>query len=236
MLKIERYMYKVKILLVEDEFRLAEILKKQFEVHDFDVEIASDGYIGKELVESKTYNLIILDINLPLLNGYDLCREIRKTNSRIPIIMLTALGTADNKVNGFDVGADDYVLKPFDFRELLARVNVFLRRSESSSNPESLRIADLEMELNTKTVSRGNKKIELTAKESLLLETFLKNKEKLLTREFIIEQVWGIDFDPGTNIIDVYVNYLRKKIDRDFEPKLIHTKFGFGFYCSEKEM
>jgi two-component system, OmpR family, copper resistance phosphate regulon response regulator CusR len=229
-------MYKGQILLVEDEFRLAEILKKQFEAHGFDVEIASDGYIGKQLAESKTYNLIILDINLPLINGYDLCREIRKTNSRIPIIMLTALGTADNKVNGFDVGADDYVLKPFDFRELLARVNVFLRRSESNTKAESLRIADLEMELNTKTVSRGNKKIELTAKESLLLETFLKNKEKLLTREFIIEQVWGIDFDPGTNIIDVYVNYLRKKIDRDFEPKLIHTKFGFGFYCSEKEM
>ena len=229
-------MHKVQILLVEDEFRLAEILKKQFEAHGFDVEIASDGYIGKQLVESKNYNLIILDINLPLINGYDLCREIRKTNSRIPIIMLTALGTADNKVNGFDVGADDYVLKPFDFRELLARVNVFLRRSESSPKAESLRIADLEMELNTKTVTRGIKKIELTAKESLLLETFLKNKEKLLTREFIIEQVWGIDFDPGTNIIDVYVNYLRKKIDRDFEPKLIHTKFGFGFYCSEKEM
>lgn len=229
-------MYKVKILLVEDEFRLAEILKKQFEAHGFDVEIASDGYIGKQLVESKNYNLIILDINLPLINGYDLCREIRKTNSIIPIIMLTALGTSDNKVNGFDVGADDYVLKPFDFRELLARVNVFLRRSESNTKAESLRIADLEMELNTKTVTRGKKKIELTAKESLLLETFLKNKEKLLTREFIIEQVWGIDFDPGTNIIDVYVNYLRKKIDRDFEPKLIHTKFGFGFYCSEKEM
>jgi two-component system, OmpR family, copper resistance phosphate regulon response regulator CusR len=229
-------MDKVKILLVEDEFRLAEILKKQFEEHGFDVEIASDGYIGKQLVETKTYNLIILDINLPLINGYDLCREIRKTNSMIPIIMLTALGTSDNKVTGFDAGADDYVLKPFDFRELLARVNVFLRRSESVNKADNLHIADLEMELNTKTVTRANKKIELTAKESLLLETFLRNKEKLLTREFIIEQVWGIDFDPGTNIIDVYVNYLRKKIDRDFEPKLIHTKFGFGFYCSDKEM
>jgi two-component system, OmpR family, copper resistance phosphate regulon response regulator CusR len=150
--------------------------------------------------------------------------------------MLTALGTSDNKVTGFDAGADDYVLKPFDFRELLARVNVFLRRSESVNKADNLHIADLEMELNTKTVTRANKKIELTAKESLLLETFLRNKEKLLTREFIIEQVWGIDFDPGTNIIDVYVNYLRKKIDRDFEPKLIHTKFGFGFYCSDKEM
>lgn len=229
-------MESVKILIVEDELRLAEILKKQFEEQSFDVEIANDGYIGKQLVESNSYNLIILDINLPLINGYDLCREIRKTNSNIPIIMLTALGTPDNKVTGFDVGADDYVLKPFDFRELLARVNVFLRRPDTTIKPEKLRIADLEMELNTQTVKRANKKIDLTAKESLLLETFLKNKEKLLTRDFIIEQVWGIDFDPGTNIIDVYVNYLRKKIDKGFEPKLIHTKFGFGFYCSEKEM
>lgn len=229
-------MESVKILIVEDELRLAGILKKQFEEQSFEVEIANDGYIGKQLVESNSYNLIILDINLPLINGYDLCREIRKTNSNIPIIMLTALGTPDNKVTGFDVGADDYVLKPFDFRELLARVNVFLRRPDTTIKPERLHIADLEMELNTQTVKRANKKIDLTAKESLLLETFLKNKEKLLTRDFIIEQVWGIDFDPGTNIIDVYVNYLRKKIDKGFEPKLIHTKFGFGFYCSEKEM
>jgi DNA-binding response OmpR family regulator len=149
--------------------------------------------------------------------------------------MLTALGTPDNKVTGFDVGADDYVVKPFDFRELLARVNVFLRRSNAIPEPLVLRVADLEMDMNTMVVKRADKKIELTAKESLLLRTFLINKEKLLTREFIIEQVWGIDFDPGTNIIDVYVNYLRKKIDKGFEPKLIHTKFGFGFYCSDKE-
>jgi DNA-binding response OmpR family regulator len=151
--------------------------------------------------------------------------------------MLTALGTPDNRVAGFDVGADDYVVKPFDFRELLARINVFLRRTDSKVlKYEKLSISDLEMDLHTKTVTRAHKKIELTAKESSLLETFLKNKEKLLTREFIIEKVWGIDFDPSTNIIDVYVNYLRKKIDKDYEPKLIHTKYGFGFYCSDKEI
>jgi two-component system, OmpR family, copper resistance phosphate regulon response regulator CusR len=226
----------INILIVEDEQRLAEILKKQFEDSGFNIEIAYDGYIGKQLIETKTYNLIILDINLPLINGYDLCKEIRKTNNKIPIIMLTALGAPDNKVIGFDAGADDYVTKPFDFRELLARVNVFLRRSDDINIAEKLRIADLEMDMNTKTVLRAHKKIDLTAKESLLLETFLKNKEKLLTREFIIQKVWGIDFDPSTNIIDVYVNYLRKKIDKDYEPKLIHTKFGFGFYCSEKEI
>ena len=224
------------ILIVEDEQRLAEILKKQFEDFGFRTEIALDGYVGKQLIEKNNYNLIILDINLPLINGYELCMEIRKSNSKIPIIMLTALGTTDNKITGFDAGADDYVIKPFDFRELLARVNVFLKRSETSIQLEKLTIADLEMDLNTKSVIRAHKKIDLTPKEASLLETFLKNKEKLLTREFIIEQVWGIDFDPSTNIIDVYINYLRKKIDKDFDPKLIHTKFGFGFYCSEKEI
>jgi DNA-binding response OmpR family regulator len=228
-------MNKPSILIVEDELRLVEVLKKQFEEHGFHVVIANDGYIGKQLVEANSFNLVILDINLPLINGYDLCSDIRKTNSKVPIIMLTALGTPDNKVTGFDVGADDYVVKPFDFRELLARVNVFLRRSNAIPEPLVLRVADLEMDMNTMVVKRADKKIELTAKESLLLRTFLINKEKLLTREFIIEQVWGIDFDPGTNIIDVYVNYLRKKIDKGFEPKLIHTKFGFGFYCSDKE-
>jgi two-component system copper resistance phosphate regulon response regulator CusR len=230
-------MENINILIVEDEQRLADILKKQLEESGFAAEIAYDGYTGKQLVEKNKYNLIILDINLPLINGYDLCKEIRKTNSNIPIIMLTAFGTPDNKITGFDVGADDYIVKPFDYRELLARINVFLRRSDSNlKTTEKIGIADLEMDLNTKTVIRSNKKIDLTAKESLLLETFLKNKGKLLTREFIIEQVWGIDFDPNTNIIDVYVNYLRKKIDKDFKPKLIHTKFGFGFYCSEKEI
>ena len=229
-------MNNINILIVEDEQRLAEIVKKQLVEYGFNVDTAFDGYIGKTLVEKKRYNLIILDINLPLINGYDLCKEIRRTNSDVPIIMLTALSTSDNKVEGFGAGADDYVIKPYDFRELLARINVFLRRSDAMSVTEKLRIADLEMDMSTKTVTRANKKIDLTAKESSLLEFFLKNKEKLLTRELIIEHVWGIDFDPSTNIIDVYVNYLRKKIDKDFETKLIHTKFGFGFYCSENEL
>jgi DNA-binding response OmpR family regulator len=225
------------ILIVEDELRLAEVLKKQLEEYGFRTDAANDGYLGKQMVEANRYDLIILDINLPLINGYDLCREIRKTDNRIPIIMLTAYGTQDNKIAGFDVGADDYIVKPFEFRELLARINVFLRRSEPDVvHSEKIRIADLEMDLNTKTVIRANRKIDLTAKESLLLETFLRNRDKLLTREFIIEKVWGIEFDPSTNIIDVYVNYLRKKIDKSFSPKLIHTKFGFGFYCSDKEI
>jgi DNA-binding response OmpR family regulator len=227
----------INILIVEDEHRLAEILQKQFTESGFNADIATDGYVGKKKLEENDYDLIILDINLPLLNGYELCREIRKTNTGIPIIMLTALGTFENKIIGFDAGADDYVLKPFDFRELLARVNVFIKRSNISiSEPKKLSIADFEMDLVTKTATRGGKKLELTLKEFTLMELLLKNKNKLLSRDYIIERVWNIDFETGTNIIDVYVNYLRKKVDKDFEPKIIHTKFGFGFYCSETEL
>jgi DNA-binding response OmpR family regulator len=229
-------MSRINILIVEDERRLAGLLKKQLEEYGFSSEIAYDGYTGKQKVERNEYDLVILDINLPLINGYDLCREIRKSNHHLPVIMLTAFGTPDNKLAGFEAGADDYVVKPFDFRELLARINVFLKRTSKTVSGEKLKVADLELDINTKTVTRAQKKIELTAKEFSLLETFMKNKDKLLTRDFIIDEVWGIDFDPSTNIIDVYVNYLRKKVDKDFDKKLIHTKFGFGFYCSENEI
>jgi DNA-binding response OmpR family regulator len=225
------------ILVVEDEQRLAEVLQKQLKESGFRADIASDGYVGKRMMEQIKYDLVILDINLPLMNGYELCREIRKTNVNTPIIMLTALGTPENKLVGFDSGADDYVLKPFDFRELLARINVFLKRSNASiQDDKKIKMANLEMDLGSKTVFRANKKVELTSKEFSLLELLLKNRNKVLTREYIIEKVWNLDFETGTNIIDVYVNYLRKKIDKDFEPKLIHTKFGFGFYCSENEL
>ena len=175
-------MDKINILIVEDEQRLAEILKKQLVDLGFNVDIAYDGYIGKQLVEKNIYNLIILDINIPLINGYDLCKEIRQTNSKVPIIMLTALGTPDNKIAGFDAGADDYIIKPFDFRELMARINVSLRHSEAIIIADKLTVADLEMDLNSKTVLRDGKKIDLTVKESLLLEVFMKNKNKLLSR------------------------------------------------------
>ena len=230
-------MFEAHILIVEDELRLAEILQKQLQESGFKAEVANDGYVGKRMMENSNFDLIILDIGLPLMNGYELCKEIRKTNSKIPIIMLTAFGTQENKLIGFEAGADDYVLKPVDFRELLARINVFLKR-KNITVPETrkLKIADFEMDLDTKTATRSGKKIDLTSKEFALMRTFLLNKDKLLSREFIIEKVWDLDFETGTNIIDVYVNYLRKKIDNDFEPKIIHTKFGFGFYCSEKEL
>lgn len=224
-------------MVIEDEIRLAEILKKQLEESGFTADMANDGYSGRLKFEKSSYDLVILDINLPLMNGYELCKEIRKTNQTVPVIMLTAFGSTENKITGFDAGADDYVMKPFDFRELLARINVFLKRSNLTDySNRKLSIADLELDLDTKRVSRSGNRIELTTKEFSLMETLLRNKYKVLSREFILERVWDLDFETGTNIIDVYVNYLRKKIDRDYEPKLIHTKFGFGFYCSDKEL
>ena len=167
------------LLVVEDEQRLAEVLQKQLKESGFRADIASDGYVGKKMMEQTNYDLVILDINLPLMNGYELCREIRKTNSNTPIIMLTALGTPENKLIGFESGADDYVLKPFDFRELLARINVFLKRSNTvSSIDKILKMSNLEMDLDSKTVIRADKKIELTSKEFSLLELLLKNRNK----------------------------------------------------------
>lgn len=229
-------MQDVRIILIEDELRLAEILGAQLKDNGFRVDIALDGYQGKKLLDENSYELVLLDINLPLINGYDLCRDIRHKNTEVPILMITALGTSEHKWKGFEAGADDYIVKPIDFRELLARIRVFLRRSAVKQDAEVLQVADLEMDISTKSVTRAGKKIDLTVRETALLETFLRNKGELLSREFIIEQVWGIDFDPGTNIIDVYVNYLRKKIDKGFEIRLIHTKFGFGFYLSDHEI
>lgn len=229
-------MTKKRILVIEDEVTLAEILKKQFEDSDYLVGIANDGYVGKQMAESNEFDLIVLDINLPLINGYDLCSELRNSKNNIPVIMLTALGTLENKLNGFSAGADDYLTKPFEFRELLARVNVLLKRTNLDETDNILTISTLSIDTEKKTVIRGTNRIDLTAREYMLLLFFVKNKGKLLSRDTIIKNVWDIDFDPGTNVLDVYINYLRRKIDRDYEPKLIHTKFGFGFYCNDTEI
>lgn len=221
------------ILIVEDETALAGLLKIQLEEAGFRVDIAPDGYIGKQLVTNQRYDLVILDLNLPLINGYDLCGEIRKVNWGVPIIMLTALGTLENKLYGFKAGADDYLTKPFEYKELLARINVLLKRISPKDPDTFLKINNLSIDNTNKVVVRGGKRIDLTSKEFVLLEFLVRNKGQLLSRENIMKNVWDMDFDPGTNIIDVYINYLRKKIDRNFEPKLIHTKFGFGFYCNE---
>jgi DNA-binding response OmpR family regulator len=225
-----------RILIIEDEFKVAYQIKRGLEEHDFIAEIASDGLIGKNLLIAKNFDLLILDLNLPVISGFDLCSFIRKTQPALPIIMLTALSSMDDKLMGFEAGADDYIVKPFEFRELLARVRALLKRAASAGGTRSLiNIANLQLDLDTKTVYRDDKKIPLTPKEFSLLEFLVRNQGKVLTRAEIAQNVWDINFDTGTNVIDVFVNFLRKKIDKDFNPKLIHTVYGIGFVLSTEE-
>lgn len=226
-----------KILIVEDDTRVAELLKRGLDEEGFENHIAYDGEMGKKLCLSNTYDLVITDIILPKITGLDLCQIIKNNNPKLPIIMLTALGTTDDKVDGFDAGADDYLVKPFDFRELLARIRVLLKRSITAPNyTEKFTYLDLELDYNTKTIKRSGKEINLTPKEFKLLEYMMQNAERVLTRTEIAEKVWGTHFDTGTNFIDVYINYLRKKIDKGFENKLIHTKSGMGFILKNGEL
>ena len=181
--------------------------------------------------------MIIIDINLPGINGYELCRQIRAQNPHIPVIMLTAMNTTEDKIEGFDAGADDYVIKPFEFKELLVRIRALLKRTMNQQLPSGniLKIADLEMNIDSKEVYRSGKKILLTAKEFQLLEYFLRNRNRVVSRADIAEKVWEIDFDTHTNVIDVYVNYLRNKIDKNFSLRLIHTQVGMGYILKEEK-
>ena len=224
-----------KILVIEDEPKVASFIQRGLEENGFECKIVFDGLMGKRMFEAEEYTLIILDLNLPYMNGIDLCMEIRKSNQKIPIIMLTALGTTEDKLKGFDSGADDYLVKPFEFRELLARIRSLLKRISNDGNEENiLSVLDLKVNLNTCEIIRDNKKINLTQKEFSLLVYLLQNKEHVVSRSDIAQNVWGINFDTGTNIIDVYVNFLRKKIDKDFHQKLIHTQTGFGYILKEE--
>ncbi|SHM93735.1 DNA-binding response regulator, OmpR family, contains REC and winged-helix (wHTH) domain [Chitinophaga jiangningensis] len=226
-----------KILVVEDEVKVANAVKQGLEENGFEVDVAYDGRMGKSLAASNPYELVILDLNLPHFNGYELCEVIRAKNNRVPIIMLTALGGVDDKMQAFELGADDYLVKPFDFRELLARIRVFLKRAgaePTQSTQFKITIADLEIDREKKEVTRAGKKIALTAKEYQLLEFLALHKGKVISKLTIAEKVWDIDFDTGTNVIEVYMNFLRKKIDKDFDSKLLHTKTGMGYYLSEE--
>lgn len=224
------------ILIVEDEKRVADLLKIGLEENGYQTMVAYDGAMGLRLFQSNSFQLVISDIILPKLDGFELCKEIRKVNERIPILMLTALGSADDKLEGFDAGADDYMVKPFDFRELNARVKVLLKRNAETvvRPPEQITYADLSVNLNLREVTRNNIAIKLSPKEYNLLLYMLENAEKVITRVEIAEKVWNTHFDTGTNFIDVYINYLRKKIDKDFDTKLIHTKAGMGFILTDK--
>ena len=227
-----------KLLLVEDESKVADFIKKGLIEYDFEVDIAYDGVIGKNMALSNHYDLILLDVNLPLLNGYQLCKIIRDFKNNIPILMLTALGNINQKVQGFEAGADDYLLKPFEFKELLLRIKALINRSQKIQNPTTndlIIIADLEINCGGKTVTRGGKTIDLTAKEFSLLEYLAINKDKVLSKAEIAENVWDISFDTKTNTIEVYINFLRKKIDANFEHKLIHTRVGLGYLIKSTE-
>lgn len=227
-------MDEIKILLVEDEKKIAEALKKGLMEQHYHVELAYDGLIGWKLFEMHSFDLVILDINLPGMNGYELCKQIRKQNQMIPVVMLTALNATDDKVEGFDAGADDYIVKPFDFKELLVRIRALLKRIyQNIPSGNILKIADLAMNLDSKEVTRAGTVIPLTAKEFQLLEYLVKNKNKVVSRADIALNVWDIDFDTKTNVIDVYVNFLRKKLDKDFDSKLIHTQVGMGYILKE---
>lgn len=257
----------MKILIVEDEAKVAEVLKRGLEEAGYEAHIAFDGQIGLRLAQSGEYDLILLDINLPLLNGLELCRQLRQKDEITPVLMLTALGMSDDIVAGLETGADDYLPKPFRFNELYARIKALTRRKKLSfttpttskttpppdndpgpddlvkkstlktepppdndPGPDDLvKIDDLQIDFDARQVKRGGKAIQLTAKEYMLLEYLAKNTGKVRSRQEIAEAVWGLTFETGTNFIDVYINYLRNKIDKPFGKKLVHTVTGFGY-------
>jgi DNA-binding response OmpR family regulator len=226
-----------RILIVEDEQKIADTLKFGLTEKGYYVEVAYDGKIGERLFHGGNFNLVILDINLPGINGYDLCKMIRKYNPEVPVIMLTSLGTLSDKVEGYDSGADDYLVKPFEFKELLLKIRVLLKRTMNQHLPVGnyLRVGNLEMNLDSKEVRRDGQVINLTAKEFQLLEYLLRNKNKVVSRADIAINVWDIDFDTNTNVIDVFISYLRNKIDKQFPQKLIQTQVGMGYIIKEKE-
>jgi len=218
----------MRILIVEDEKKVAAFIKKGLEEETYAVDIASDGEEGLHLGEQNPYDLIILDLMLPKINGLEILSHLRAKKIETPILLLTAKDSVEDKVEGLNQGADDYLTKPFAFSELLARIRVLLRRGKTETKT-TLEIADLTLDLVSHKVSRGNEEIELTGKEYSLLEYFMRNQEKVLTRTMIAEHVWDYNFDTFTNVIDVYVNHLRKKIDKNFPAKLLHTLRGVGY-------
>jgi two-component system, OmpR family, copper resistance phosphate regulon response regulator CusR len=220
----------MKILIVEDEPKVAAFIKKGLEENNYSAEIAYDGLSAEKLARLNKYDLFIVDIIIPGISGLDLCKKLKMLNTDLPVLMLTALGTTDDKIIGFEAGANDYLVKPFEFRELLARVKVLLKKpNQSQGTVNKLIVGDLVLDLDKKTALRGGSQIDLTAKEFSLLEFLMRNTGRVLSRIDIAEKVWDIKFDFGTNVVDVYINFLRKKIDKGFDKKLIHTRVGFGY-------
>lgn len=223
-----------RILIAEDEPKLGQVIQEELSRQGYQADVAYDGLVAEKLFAQHTYAIVLLDINLPYKNGLALCKEFRQQNNKVPIIMLTALGEIQDKVDAFNLGADDYIVKPFHFDELFARIKVFLKRAENSTQlTDKIALADLEIDLNKKMVTRAGKNINLTAKEFALLVLLSRNKGKVISKTEIMEKVWDLSFDTGTNTIEVYISFLRNKIDKPFETKLIHTKPGFGYYVRE---
>jgi DNA-binding response OmpR family regulator len=226
----------ISILIVEDEKKIADTLKFGLGENGYLAEVAYDGKLGLRMFNSHPFQLVIADVNLPGMNGYELCKAIRIENENIPVIMLTAMTALTDKVDGYNAGADDYLTKPFEFKELLMKIRALLKRTHAQPVPVGtlLKAADLEMNLDSKEVIRQGKTISLTAKEFQLLEYLLRNKNRVLSRADIAINVWDVDFDTNTNVIDVYINYVRNKIDKGFEQKLIQTQIGMGYILKEK--
>jgi two-component system copper resistance phosphate regulon response regulator CusR len=223
-----------RILLAEDEPKLSQVIQDELNRQGYQADVAYDGLIAEKLFKQHAYSLVLLDINLPYKNGLALCREFREINKNVPIIMLTALGEINDKIDAFNLGADDYIVKPFHFDELTARIKVFIKRADSvQETGEKIVVADMEIDMSNKTVHRSGKNINLTAKEFALLVLLSRNKGKVISKHDILEKVWDLSFDTGTNTIEVYISFLRNKIDKPFETKLIHTKPGFGYYVRE---
>ena len=228
-----------KIILIEDETSVVSFIKKGLQENGYEISVAFDGLTGAKLVKENDFDLVILDIMLPEMNGLEVCKEIRKTNKHVPILFLTALGTSENIVLGLESGGDDYLVKPFKFIELVARVKSLLRRSnnvsaleneeENAYSEHTYHFSDLSLNDYTKKVIRAGEEVSLTSTEYKLLLYFLNNPEKVISRAEILDAVWGVNYDMGTNVVDVYVNYLRKKIDTEEDNKLIHTVIGMGY-------
>ena len=223
----------MRILLIEDEKKLAGFIRKGLVEQSYSVDVAYDGMRGFELASQNDYDLIILDIVLPKQSGWTTCKEIRKEGINTPILMLTALGETDDKVKGLDSGADDYLTKPFEFAEFLARVRAILRRKYSQSET-ILRVDGLTLDPARHIIERDGKAIKVSAKEFALLEYLMRNHRKVMTRTQISEHVWDIDFDRGSNVIDVYIKSLRQKVDKGFSKRLIHTVIGIGYVLREE--
>ncbi|MFN9519747.1 MAG: response regulator transcription factor [Bacteroidota bacterium] len=222
------------VLVIEDEPKVASFIKQGLEEESVNVTVADDGNKGYALAKASDYDVIVMDVLLPHINGFDLCKMLRNDGMLTPVLMLTALNTTDEKVKGFDCGADDYLVKPFDFKELIARIKALKKRkNEIVQKAQILRVGDLTLDMDARVVKREGKRIDVTQKEYALLEYMMKNTNKVISRNDIAQHVWGVDFDTRTNVIDVYINFLRKKVDKDHKVKLIHTVIGMGYTIKE---